>query len=60
MLQVVTRAICDRPGDSPAQRESRTRQMAHTALAFEPRDGLEYMLASLVFRAFQSDPEFDA
>ena len=52
MLQVVARAICDRPGDNPAQRESRTRQMVHTTLGFEPRDGLEYMLSTLVFAHF--------
>ncbi len=52
MLQVVARAICDRPGDNPSQRESRTRQMVHTTLGFEPRDGLEYMLSTLVFAHF--------
>jgi hypothetical protein len=52
MLQVVARAICDRPGDSPVQRESRTRQMVHTTLGSEPRDGLEYMLSTLVFAHF--------
>ena len=41
MLQVVARAICDRPSDNAAQRESRTRQMVHSVLGFEPRDGLE-------------------
>jgi hypothetical protein len=48
MLQVVTRAICDRPGDNPAQRDSRTRQMIYTTMGFEPRDGLEYMLTTMV------------
>jgi hypothetical protein len=49
MLQVVARSICDRPGDNAAQRESRTRQMVHSTLGFEPRDGLEFMLSTLVF-----------
>src|SRR5580704_13098796 len=53
LLQVVTRAICDRPSDSGPQRESRTRQMIHSVLGFEPRDGLEYMLATIAFGHFQ-------
>ncbi len=52
MLQVVTRAICDRPGDNSDQRESRTRQMVHSVLGFEPRDGLEYMLSTIAFGHF--------
>src|SRR6202795_5191149 len=52
MLQVVTRAICDRPGDTSAQRDSRTRQMVHSVLGFEPRDGLEYMLSTVAFGHF--------
>jgi hypothetical protein len=52
MLQVVTRAICDRPGDNSNQRESRTRQMVHSVLGFEPRDGLEYMLSTVAFGHF--------
>ena len=53
MLQVVARAMCDRPADSAAQRESRTRQMVHSTLGFEPRDGLEYMLSTIAFGHFQ-------
>lgn len=53
MFQVVARALCDRTGDSPAQRESRTRQMILSSLGFEPRDGVEYMLATLAFGHFQ-------
>jgi hypothetical protein len=53
LLQIVTRAICDRPADSGPQRESRTRQMIHSVLGFEPRDGLEYMLATIAFGHFQ-------
>src|ERR1017187_4451036 len=52
MLQVVTRAICDRPGDNSDQRESRPRQMVHSVLGFEPRDGLEYMLSTIAFGHF--------
>ena len=52
MLQVVARAICDRPGESPAQRESRTHQMVHSVTGLTPRDGLEYMLSSLVVGHF--------
>ena len=52
MLQVAARALCDRPGDNPAQRDGRTRQMVHSTLGFEPRDGLEYMLSTLVFGHF--------
>ena len=47
MLQVSARAMCDRPGDNAAQRESRTRQMVHTTLGFEPRDGIEFMIATV-------------
>jgi hypothetical protein len=53
LLQVVTRAMCDRPSDNAPQRESRTRQMIHSVLGFEPRDGLEYMLATIAFGHFQ-------
>ena len=47
MLQLVARSLCVIPGDNPAQRESRTRQMVYTTMGFEPRDGLEYMLSTL-------------
>src|ERR1700722_13992736 len=47
MLQVSARAMCDRPGDNAAQRDSRTRQMVHTTLGFEPRDGIEFMIATV-------------
>jgi hypothetical protein len=52
MLQIVARATCDRPGDSAAQRESRTNQMVHATLGMEPRDGLEFMVSSLLFGHF--------
>ena len=49
LLEVAARAVCDRPGESPAQCESRTAQLVHSTLGFLPRDGLEYILATLVF-----------
>jgi hypothetical protein len=52
MLQIVARAMCDRPGDSSALRDSRTSQMVHSVLGFEPRDGLEYMLSSIAVGHF--------
>lgn len=52
-LQIVARALCDRPKDNPAQRDSRTRQMVLSILGAEPRDGLEYMLCTMVFGHFQ-------
>lgn len=51
-LQVVARAIRDHPEEDRAQRESRTNQMVHATMGFEPRDGLEYMLSSIVFGHF--------
>ena len=52
MLQVVARAICDRPGETPAQRDSRTSQLVHSITGLTPRDGLEYMLSSLAVGHF--------
>jgi hypothetical protein len=52
MLQLVARAICERPGESAAQRDSRANQMVHCTLGFAPRDGLELMLASLTIGHF--------
>jgi hypothetical protein len=49
MLQVAAVAICDRPGENVVQRDFRTSQMVHFAMGFEPRDGVEYMLASLSY-----------
>ena len=48
-LQVAARSVCDRPGESPEQCSSRTAQLVHASLGFLPRDGLEYILATLVF-----------
>jgi hypothetical protein len=53
MLQSVARAVCDRDGDNQQQRESRTRQMVTSTLGLAPRDGMELMLATLVFGHFQ-------
>jgi hypothetical protein len=52
LLQIVARAICDRPGENAPQRESRTHQMVQSTMGFEPRDGLEYMLATLAVGHF--------
>jgi len=52
MLQLVARAICDRPGENAAQRCSRTNQMVHSTMGFAPKDGLEVMLASVVIGHF--------
>ncbi len=52
MLQIAARSICDRPADNPAQRDFRTRQMVYTTMGMEPRDGLEYMLATMVVAHF--------
>jgi hypothetical protein len=52
LLQIVARALCDLPDETAAQREGRVRQLVHTTLGFEPRDGLEYMLSTLVFTHF--------
>ena len=54
MLQVVARALCDRAGDSPEQREGRTRQMVSSTLGMAPRDGLEFMLATLAFAVYRT------
>ena len=48
-LAFATRALCDHPGETRPDAEARTRQMVHTALGFEPRDGLEFMLSSLIY-----------
>jgi hypothetical protein len=48
MLQIAAKAICDHAGDKPFLRESRTRQMVYSVMGFEPRDGHEYMLATLI------------
>jgi hypothetical protein len=52
MLQIAARAICHRPGDTAKQRESRTRQMVYSIIGFEPRDALEYMIATMIVGHF--------
>ena len=52
LLQLVSRALCILPDESPAQGQSRVNQMILTAVGLEPRDGLEYMLSTLVFGHF--------
>lgn len=52
MLDAAARSLCDRPGETAAQCESRTRQMIHTVWGMEPRDGLELMLAITIFGQF--------
>ena len=52
MLQIVARSICDRPADNPAQRNSRTRQMIFSTMGLEPRDGLEFMLTTMIVGHF--------
>jgi hypothetical protein len=52
LLQVVAQSICDRPGESAAQRDSRTRQMVHSTMGMQPRDGLEYMLSTMLVGHF--------
>ncbi len=47
-------AFCDdRPGETPAQGAARTKRMVHTVLGLEPRDGLEYMIATLIEGQYQ-------
>jgi hypothetical protein len=47
MLQGIIFSICDRPGDTPEQRDARSRSVVHAVLAFEPRDPVEMMLAGM-------------
>ena len=53
LLTQATRALCDRPGETKAQGESRTRELVHAVLSFDPRDALEYSLAALIHGHFQ-------
>lgn len=68
MLQLAVQAICDRPGEGPAQFEARAHVLIHTVVGCAPRDGLEHMLATLIVGhfylqldamhgAFHSEPE---
>ncbi len=51
-LQLAARAICVRPGETASQGAARIRHLSHTAMGFEPRDGVEYILSILVFGHF--------
>ena len=46
-LQDAARMLCDRPGETAAQRDKRTHRMVYTVMGFQPRDGLEYMLSTM-------------
>ena len=48
ILATATRALCDRPGETKTQSAARTTQLVHATMGFEPRDALEYMLATLI------------
>lgn len=47
MLQGIVASICDRPGDTDAQREARSRDVVDAVQGFEPRDPVELMLAGM-------------
>ncbi len=47
MLQGVVFAICDRPGETMAQREARAHEVVLSVMAFKPRDPVEIMLAGM-------------
>jgi hypothetical protein len=47
MVRGVVDAVCDRPGDTAAQRDARAREVERSVLAFAPRDPVEIMLSGL-------------
>ena len=47
MLEGIVGAICDRPGDTEAQRDARSRDVSDAIQGFEPRDPVELMLAGM-------------
>ena len=47
MVRGVIDAVCDRPGETAAQRDARARDVERSVLAFAPRDPVEFMLAGL-------------
>ena len=47
LFQDMARALCDRPEETPVQRESRTTATIRLILGFEPRDGVEFMLTTM-------------
>lgn len=53
MLRDMVEVICDRPGDTQAQHDARSRDVVHSVLAFEPRDPVEMMFAGMVVTHYQ-------
>jgi hypothetical protein len=53
LLRDAARSLCDRAGETAGQRQSRTNDMVHNVWGFRPRDGLEYMLATLMAGHFE-------
>ena len=52
MIQGVVHSICDRPGQTVAEREALVRQVVSSVMAFEPRDPVELMLAGMAVANF--------
>jgi hypothetical protein len=52
-MQSVAESLCGRPGETEARRASRTRDLVHNTMGFRPRDGLEYMLSTLMVGHFE-------
>lgn len=52
LFRDVARSLCERPADTTAEREVRIQRMVHTALGFQPRDGMEYMLTTMTMGHF--------
>jgi hypothetical protein len=48
MLQGIVETICDRPGDTAAQRDARSREVVGSVQGFAPRDPVELMLAGMI------------
>jgi hypothetical protein len=53
LLANVGRSLCLRPGERPAQTEARIQGMTHNTMGFRPRDGLEYMLSTMIVGHFE-------
>ena len=47
ILQGIIDALCNRPGDTAAQRDARSRDVIESVNSFAPRDSVETMLAGL-------------
>lgn len=52
LFRDVARSLCERPADTIAEKEMRIQRMVHTALGFQPRDGMEYMLTTMTMGHF--------